>query len=296
MKFSEYLESINSSGVKTFYLNDDNFWMEISSRVIARSPAFTLKEPSTSEIDSIFENLNPVIITYNVHAKNKNNAYLYYTDDNDYKLEKLDATGRRFARKGKENFEIKFVEWDEIMNFGMKAYADTRSRNGLDDGTKDEFLKRMTSHSNNPAFKAIGAFTKQNKDFAAYLTVIEVDNWVEITSSYSDNDFLKLYPNNGLFDFALKFYLCDKKSKIVSYGVSSIQSKSNKDSLHVFKLRVGFNALPVNRVFITNPKYKFAFNKVSKSAIKMLLKFKKGDRNLLKLEGLFDMLEKEDSE
>mgnify|MGYP002624192579 CR=1 FL=1 len=266
--------------------------MEIASKFIARSPAFTLTTPTKEELDEVFKKLNPLLITYNVLSESNENAYLYTIDDNDYELEKLDSTGRRFARKGRANFDIKFVDWEVILEQGLKAFCDTRTRNGLDDGTEDVFLKRMTDNKNNPAFKAIAAFSKDENLLAAYLTVIEVEDWVEITSGYSDNNFLKSYPNNGLFDFALSHYLKEHSFQKVSYGVSSIQKKSNKESLHVFKKRVGFKATPIKRVFLPNPKYKFAFNPISRSAVKLMLKLKKGDRNLLKLEGMFDMLEK----
>lgn len=291
MELARYIEELNKEGKKTLYKGGDSFWVTYEQKAAARGPAFFLGEANNDEIKEVFKNLNPVILTYNtIGTEEDSNAFLYVSRNYDYDMEKLDKNARRFTRTALKNFKFEFTGWDNILKNGYKAFADTRGRNGLSDGTKENFQRIFSECKRNPAYKSIAAFMQGDEKIHAFLQITEVGDWVEITSAYSENDYLKFCPNNGMFDAAFKYYLAEKRAKVVSYGLSSIQKSSKKDTLHDFKLRIGFDAVPVKRVFVVNPRYKPFINKYSHGIVKLLLKMFPHDRRINKLEGVMSVI------
>lgn len=292
MNIKKYVEALRKDGHNIIYEGGDHYWINYESKSSARGPAFILDEPTKEEISKVFDKLKPLVLTYNVlpRSQDDSNSFLYITTDREYSLEKIDKNARRFTRIAQRNLDIKFTDWDNILSNGFQAYSDTRNRNGLSDGKIDNFKRIFTECKNNNAFKTIAAFEPGTNRIYAFLKMIVVDNWVEITSSYSESDYLNLCPNNGMFNAALEFYLAGGKADVVSYGVSSIQKDSKKEGLHNFKVRVGFEAKPVQRIFIVNPKYKFLFNGFTHKTSRILLKIFPSNRQLKKIDGVMNLI------
>lgn len=292
MKLKEYVSYLIKQGRSVVFNNKGYFWFNYEKKSVSRAPAFILDEPHVNEISNVFKILKPLILTYNTEpgSPGDTNAYLYITSDKNYSLEKINKNGRRDARIAQRNLEFKFLDWDYISAHGFKAYADTRQRHNLSDGTREAFEKIIDECKGNPAFKALAAVKPGYDDVYGFLKLLEVEDWVEITSSYSMTEHLSLCPNNGLFNYALEYYLADGSINTVSYGVSSIQKESKKEGLHNFKMRIGFDAKPIKRKFIINPSYKFLFNKVSYGFSRILLKIFPSSRKLKKIEGVMSLI------
>jgi hypothetical protein len=294
VKLAEYISGLQAEGTTVYYPGREYFWMSYEKKAAARSPAFVLDNVDQNEVKEVFKRLAPVFITYNIESTEKeSNAFLYVSRNYQYDMEKLDKNARRFTRTAHKNFQFRFTDWDNILKNAYPAFADTRARNGLSDGTIENFQKIFNECKKNPAFKTIAAFLPGDEKIHAFLQITEVEDWVEITSAYSENDYLRLCPNNGLFDTAFSYYLKEQRAKVVSYGVSSIQKASKKDTLHDFKLRIGFDAVPVKRVFAVNPKYRPFINKYSYGIVKLLLKMFPHDRRMNKLEGVMSAINEE---
>lgn len=148
-------------------------------------------------------------------------------------------------------FDLSRVTRDELLVHGMQAFCDTRRRVGLSDGTPEEFYWRFTLWVKCPGHVFVGV--RKNRKLATFLSITEVDDWVEIEGCFSMNKFLNLSPNDTLMFAALSHYLVQKKVRLVSYGLSSIQEESKGKGLHFYKVKVGIKAVSVHRVFVFNP-------------------------------------------
>jgi hypothetical protein len=112
----------------------------------------------------------------------------------------------------------------------------------------------------NPGHHVLGAWRVGT--LIAFFTVTAVDDWVEV-GGHSQHEGLQWRPNNGLMHCVLDYYLSCGRVRVVSYGLSSIQEGTNASGLHDFKLRVGFEAVPVHRAFSVHPYLKPLANPLS---------------------------------
>ena len=128
----------------------------------------------------------------------------------------------------------------------------------------------------------------RGNQLAAFLVVTEVDDWVSI-GGYSANEFLPLRPNNGVIYYAVHHYLVEREFRVVDYGLSSIQADSKAAGLHNFKLKMGFESVPVHRAFVVNPLLRPFANSVSWRLVNRMLKFSPQHPMLKKAEGALRM-------
>ena len=77
------------------------------------------------------------------------------------------------------------------------------------------------------------------------MDVTQVDDWAEIEGSFSRQEFLRWNPNDALIYYVLEYYLRQRKCRLVSIGLSSVESTGKEAGLHAFKRKVGFTAEPV---------------------------------------------------
>jgi hypothetical protein len=70
---------------------------------------------------------------------------------------------------------------------------------------------------------------------------------------YSANEHLSHRPVNGLVHNVFEHFLVERKFRVVSFGLSSIQEESNSVGLHSFKKRIGCVCRPVHRAVAFHP-------------------------------------------
>jgi len=179
------------------------------------------------------------------------NCFDYLRFGPDYDLETLEKNARRDIRRGLRCFEIRRVDWDELLSTGFDAYRDTESRHGHAPPQPEE-LKELSDRSRGcPSVELWGAL--DGKGLAAWIRVLKADDWAIIISACSRLDVLRDCPNNALVFEATRTFLVDEKLRCVSYGVSSLQATDNIVSLHRFKLRMGFSPVRRRRHFVARP-------------------------------------------
>jgi hypothetical protein len=189
---------------------------------------------------------------------------------------------RRNVRRGLRELRIEPITSDQLLAHGAQAFCDTRRRVGLSDGTPEDFRRRFTWQAKCPAYVFFGAW--KDDQLAAFLSITEVEDWAEI-GCFSADALLSFRPNDALFFYALSYYLTEKEYRLVSYGLSSIQAKSNRDGLHVFKTKVGFEARPVHRAFVLHPLLRPLANRITLWGMNTALRFRSRDRHLKKAGG-----------
>ena len=265
------------------------FWIKYEGLSAVRFPEFIVNPPSKNEIKRVFKKLKSLLLSYTILPKTTDdaNAFLYNCTNNNYNIEDLIKNVRRDIRISQRHLDFEFTDWDDLLSNGFKAFSDTRSRVGLSDGTEKNFKNRFSEFSQNPSHKVVAA--KLENEMVAFMSLIVLDDFVIIQGSFSTSEHRKFCPNNGLADFVLNYYLRQKEFKLVCYGLSSIQENTGKEGLHSYKVRIGFEAIPVKRVFIFNP-FVSPFKFVIKSSLYILLLIFPHNRPIRKASGIIKLL------
>jgi hypothetical protein len=211
------------------------------------------------------------------------NVWLYVCTDQTYALEKLSYTMRKNVRRGLRELIITPLTSDEVLAHGLHAFCDTRRKHGRSDGTPEAFRECFTNQASWPEITFLGAW--KDNQLAAFLSIIEVEDWAEFYQIYSMDALLQDRPNDTLYYTALSHYLVERKCRLVYTGMSSLQAERNAAGLHRFKTKVGFEARPVHRVFVPHPLLRPFANRLTLWGINTALRFRPEDRHMKKAAG-----------
>lgn len=282
MNINDYGEQLRAAGWSVVAGSESTIWVSYARFAMQRQPDCAMHPPSTEEIQNVFKRSHALMLSFAVEPSSvwRVSSWLYVCCNHDYSLQTLGQSARSHTRRSLREFQIGPLEHRELLNLGLQAYCDTRTRVGLSDGTANGFEAGFCRPR--PGTRYFGAL-KDNR-LAAFLSATEVDDCVAI-QGYSANEFLPLRPNNGLIYHALHYYLVEKQVRTVSYGLSSIQALANSEGLHRFKLKMGFEAHPVHRAFLVNPLLKPFVNRFSWRLASGLMKLSPANPMLRKAEG-----------
>lgn len=285
-----YAAHLESEGERVFFGEKETLWVSHGSGAMTRIPVFHLSPPNSNEIPRLFRMGRTMVIDYIIEPNERHpaNAWLYICTDQSYGLEIFSSSSRTKIRRGLKEFRIAAITSDELLAHGLQAFCNTRRRVGLSDGTPETFKRRFREQVRFPGHVFFGAW--KDNQLAAFLSIIEIDNWVEIEGTFSMNAFLKLKVNDALLYRALSYYLTEKRRRVVCYGSSSIQVESNEAGLHAFKKKMGFEAKPVHRGFALHPLLRPFANQLTLWGINTALRFKPGNPMLKKAGGLLAII------
>lgn len=286
LSLTEYATELEKSGTQVMRSGPGSFWARYESAAMVRVPAFYTEPVSPQEALRVLRQGRVGVISYVMDPDEEHpaNAWLYMCGNRSYALHKLSKQARRDARRAYRSLRIEPIEWQTVLAQGLAAYGETRARVGLSDGSLRHFRDRFKRFSLNPAHYAIGAW-KDNL-LVAFMSLIVVDDWVAIEGSFSTDAHRGLCPNDGLVHYILDYFLVQHQFRIVSYGLSSIQTDSGKDGLHVYKKKLGFDACPVHRAFVLHPLLRPLVNRVTLWGMNMALRLQRRNRRLNKIHGI----------
>jgi hypothetical protein len=286
MNLEEYCGQLRDSGSKVVVGSGDTVWRSHERFSMLRQPTCALHLPPREEIRSVFRESHAAMLSFTVEPSDGYvaNSCLYLCTDPDYSLEKLGKGARYDTRRGLNEFEIRSLDQSEVLRLGKQAYSDTLARTGLAIDHREMFEVAFGRPRGDRHY--LGAI--KGERLAAFLCITEVDRWVSI-GGYSANEFLPFRPNNALIFHCVQHYLVEKKCRVVDYGLSSIQAVSNAEGLHKFKLKMGFESLPVHRSFVVNPLLRPFANRVSWALVNGILKVSPHHPILKKAEGALRM-------
>ncbi len=285
----EYATSLMRNGVLTLPGGAGTYWIRHESGAMVRFPKFQLTLPPSHEVRQVLWRGRAAIASYLLEPDECHpaNAWLYLCTDQSYSLNKLPSNARRNIQRGLRELVIAPLTSEQLLAHGFSAFSDTRQRNGLNDGTSEEFHRWFTSLARLPEVVYLGAW--KDNQLAAFADITEVDDWAEF-GCFSADALLQHRPNDALIYSILSHYLAERKYRVVSYGLSSIQNESNAAGLHRFKLKLGFEAHPVHRVFVPHPLLRPLINRLTLWGMSTMLRFKPGDRRLKKAHGVLASL------
>lgn len=281
-----YASALARSGRRLLPGLPGTFWVRYESYAMMRVPTFALTPPSGDELHDILRHSRSAVASYLLEPDESHqaNACLYICNNRSYCLENLSVAGRRDARRAGRSLRIEFVDWPTVMAHGFTAFSETRTRVGLPDGTVEQFQSRFHQFSLNPFHCAVGAW--QDDSLVAFMTLVVVDDWVEIEGSFSADNSRTSCPNDGLAHFVLSHFLIKRRFNTVSYGLSSIQDAQQTIGLHSYKKKVGFDAKPVHRAFVLHPLLRPFANPLILRGARMVTKMLPQNRMIKKASGV----------
>lgn len=287
---SEYAAHLEKAGTRVFPGTSGTIWTTHHSGTLMRRPTCYVGPTSSAEVRKVLWHARAPAASYLLPPTSNRpaNAWLYQCTDQNYSLTTLPSNMRRNVRRGLQELTIAPLESDAVLAHGAVAFCETRKRVGLNDGTPEEFRRRFTASSMLPEYVYFGAW--RNGQLAAFVTIAEVDDWAEIEGGFS-MDALRCYrPNEALVFTVLTRYLVERKFRVVGFGLSSIQADSKSDGLHRFKLKAGFEALPVHRAFVVHPLIRPLVNRLTLRGINFALRLKPTDHRLKLACGALDYM------
>lgn len=281
----QYAADLARSGVRIIPGEAGTCWAQYESGALMRLPTFHLTPPAPNEVRRLLWRGWAAIASYLQEPDECHpaNAWLYICTDHAYSLDKLAPTMRRNVHRGLRELKIAPLTPEQLLTHGVQPYCETRRRVGLNDGTLEAFHRSIATDMNLPEVSFLGAW--KDDQLAAFLIITEVDDWAEI-ECFSRDALLHYRPNDTLMYTVLSHYLVERGFRIVSYGLSSIQAESNAAGLHRFKTKVGFEARPVHRAFVSHPLLYPFVNQLTLWGVNAVLRFKPGDRRLKKAGGM----------
>lgn len=204
------------------------------------------------------------------------NASLYLCRDKGYALESLSSNNRSKVRRALKRLEVRQISADEVIATGYAAYQDTRDRHGVTMMTPEQFLANWQAQRHVPDREIWGAWA--GADLAAWGVVHRCGRWASISATVSDRAHLRDYPNHALFFTMLEHLMADPEVESAGYGLSSMRSETDRDSLHQFKTSVGLEAIPVRRLVEVHPLLRPVVNQVALSAATAVARRRPGAR------------------
>jgi hypothetical protein len=286
-----YVDYLRATGVHVSPGSQGTYWASFGDRVAWRLPMFHVGTPDPSEVDHAVGATGALAATYLVEPSERHaaNAWLYLCSDQGYSLDKRPPEMQRNVRRAMRELTIAPLSPAEVLAHGASAFCDTRQRNGLDDGTPEHFRREFLSHVHRPGRAYLGAW--KNGQLVAFLTILQVDDWMEFEfGCFSMTASLPYRPNELLIHLALSKYLLERKCRVVNYGLSSIQAQSSAAGLHRFKRKVGFQPRPVHRAFVLHPLLRPMANRATLRAAHWIvngaLRVKPRNRRLKLLDGM----------
>ena len=280
----EYAADLARNGVRVLPGGPGTFWVGFDAGTMIRRPTFHLTPPGPGEVQQVLWRGRATVASYLLEPDEHHpaNAWLYLCTDQSYALEKLSGTMRQELRRGLKELTITPITLDQVLAYGGQAFCDTRRRLGLSDGTPERFRRHFTGLAGLPAYVYLGAW--KDEQLAAFLTIIEVDDWVEIEGSYSMDALRLSRPNQILFYSAFSHYLVEQKCRLVCGGLSSIQAEQT--GLHIFKTKVGYKARPVHRAFVFHPLLRPFVNHLALWSLRTALRIWPGNLSLKRAGGM----------
>ena len=284
-----WLSEIRPQNRERYYSNYGHAWLRFHKWAFMRFPPHDLSRVDKAEERELFFKTRAMLISHHhlPGPQETANSILYLCGDKNYDISKLSANNRSKVRRGEKFLDVRRVTPLEVAEKGYSCHLDTCSRNGLATMSEEAYRVKWqngTDHYNRELWAAFAG-----TDMAAIGVVWICGKWAELFSTESSDQYLRHYSNHVLFYNILRNLLHRDDIESVSYGLSSMRQNGKSDTLHHFKLSVGFDALPVVREVQVNPLLSPAINRLSLAGLKALERVFPRSRHLLAARGALDM-------
>ncbi len=230
-------------------------WIQYPRGVLLRFPLDCSKPIDRDLCAELLRKRGVWLLNYLVAPDERHpaNCVHYVARDGAYDVQKLDRQARQNVRRGLKSFDLRLCTWEEWAAKGFAAYAETEARHGYH--AEPRLFQRMVDRWRSCPFYEIWA-AWQGDDLSAWLTVLKVDDWAMVDLVRSRTSVLSGRPNNALLYLAGREALVEQRRRYVTLGTSSLQLGADEHSMHRYKVDMGYQAVPMHRVFVSRPAYR----------------------------------------
>ena len=286
-EFADYLKETGQD----HFMSGGQLWVPGSSGELFRQPVHCTEDVDEQVARQILKLPGVRVLTSlrEVDAAHAANCILYLCQGAPYGMDRLTRNARKVIRRGTRHFENRRCTWDELASHGYAAFVETDQRHGYATRSPEEFQTFVRRHqAGDRFFEVWGAW--HGETLAGWVLLSKTDNFATFLKVCSRTDYMSKAPNNILHFLPMEAMLNEEGRRYVSTGFSSIQQGAEM-GLHDFKIRLGFDAIPVHRTFIIAPHMRpFVASQVASriwdAAARLLPKYSK----LRKLAGMSQVL------
>ncbi len=247
-----WIDDLRTQGMNAMWTDEQHCWVRFKRFGHLRYPTNDVAPlTSTERRDLLWGHRMPVLQFHEPAAVRHANASLYLCSEHGYGLHSLSGNNRSKVRRGLKRLEVRPVTAEEVEAFGYDAYQDTRDRHGNTMMTPDQFRANWQRQRVVESRDIWAAWA--GGEIAAFGTVHRCGRWASISATVSNRRHQRDYPNHALFFTMLEHLMGDPDIESVSYGLSSLRSETDRDSLHHFKTSIGLSAVPVRRHVVVHP-------------------------------------------
>jgi hypothetical protein len=276
---TDFIAGLHAAGRHVIQGSAGTWWHQYEAYSAVRVPSFYCGCPTSRELLGLWWRFAPMVsFLTEGRESDASGSWLYLCRDRHYGLEFLDHGARGNVRKALRELTFGFLTFDEVMQKGLAAFVDNRQRFGLNDGTRVAFEAEYGWMREVPGVRFLGAWF--GGELAAFVSLNVVDDWVEVTTRCSMQSHLHLRPNDALLYLVLRHFLVDRGCRVVSAGVSSLEQTPSSAGLHRFKMKLGFQAIPVRREFRMHPMLRGMACRFGVGILKLLRRPRRRSRRL----------------
>lgn len=222
-------------------------------RIYTSFPLHLSVNPTPEELSLVFRKAPHAICLRFISPLNGNGFESFlWVRRSPYELTGLSNNIRHNIRRGLKRCQVRPISFAELVDLGWDAHRDTLERHG----EKAKSLGLESELGECSGYEAWAAFV--DKQLAAYLVTLCVDDWVQFVVMRSTNTHLKYYPNNALVFTVVKEMLSRPGVSTVSQGLEPLASK---ELLDYSKSSMGFTKEPVRQRIVVRPSLRFFLNK-----------------------------------
>jgi hypothetical protein len=248
-----YIAQLRSKGLRVVNGCGETFWQKNEWLSLERFPVIPSANPLPAEIRKVLREGHGVVATYVVEPDDRHppNALLYERHA-PYLADALSHSARQSIKRALRELQIDFIPVDVLEAKGFAAFSETRTRIGLSDGTLPHFERICSFLGGVDAHFVIGAM--KGDELAGFMGLSVAGGVAEILYFCTMTEHQKLCTSDGLVNFCLDAFLNERAVASVSFGLSSLQLGPDPVAgLDRFKQKVGFEAVPVRRMFALHP-------------------------------------------
>lgn len=249
-----WIDGLRREGLDPWLDGQLNCWVRYHRLCRLRSPSSVVTPLDPRDRKSLFFRQRAWVIGYcrSPHPDEAPNAYLYLCRRQGYDLDALSANTRSKVRRGLRRHRVEPIDERVVAREGYRCFADNRLRNDLTPPSEASFQRFWEGLEVSPFRRIWGAYA--DGELVGFLAVQLFGQWADNCLLAARTDHLRHYPTNALCFHALHDLLAEPRPlEGVSFGVSSLQPDSHINSLHRYKLSMGFEPVPIVRAFDPHP-------------------------------------------
>ncbi len=226
-------------------------WYDASPRVYQAFPFHWVVRPDDGELRELLRRGRAIALRYStpLDAPEGRVSYHIVRTGRPYALESLERRSRQGVRRGLERCRVERIPLDRLADEGWELEVDTCGRQGRSlPSSREAWRRRCLAARELPGFEAWGALVEGQ--LAATLLAVQVGDCLELISQQCRTAHLEAHVNNALAFTVTRDALERQGVASVFYTLESLDAPGSVD---VFKLRMGFAAVPLRQRVVLHP-------------------------------------------